>query len=74
MWTTRQNWAEDGTQPLVRSVKQKCGESQSVTRSECYGEAKKAENCWEVRVRWAKEGKGNGESKSDTEVIETKHL
>lgn len=45
-----------------------------MTRSECYGEAKKAENCWEVRVRWAKEGKGNGESKSDTEVIETKYL
>lgn len=39
---------------------------------ECNGEAKNELNCQEVRVRWAKEGKGNGESKSDTEVIGTK--
>lgn len=45
---------------------QKHEASQSVMKSECYGEAKKELNCWEVRR--TKEGKGYGESKSDTEV------
>lgn len=57
---TRLNWTEDGTQPLVRSIKQKCGESPSGTKAERCGAAKKAENCWEARARWAKTGREMG--------------